>query len=109
MMRTRLITALGLGALLFGGAASAQEINIGVTMGTTGPGASMGIKYKNAFQLMPNTVGGVPVKYIILEDGSDPTAAAKNTRQLVAENHVDALMGAVSVPSTTQMALIAIG
>ena len=107
MMRTRLITALGLAALLFGAAASAQEINIGVTMGTTGPGASLGVNYKNAFQLMPNTVGGVPIKYIILEDGSDPTAAAKNARQLVAENHVDALMGAVSVPSTTQMALIA--
>jgi branched-chain amino acid transport system substrate-binding protein len=107
IMRARLITALGLAALLYGGGASAQEITIGVTMGTTGSGASMGINYKNAFQLMPNVIGGVPVKYIILEDSSDPTAAAKNARQLVTENHVDALMGAVSVPSTTQVALIA--
>jgi branched-chain amino acid transport system substrate-binding protein len=107
IMRAKLITALGLAALLCGGGASAQEITVGVTMGTTGPGASLGINYKNAFKLMPNVVGGVAVKYIILEDGSDPTAAAKNTRQLVTENRVDALMGAVSVPSTTQMALIA--
>lgn len=106
-MRARLFTVLGLAALLYGGGASAQEITIGVTMGTTGPGASLGINYKNAFQLMPNAIGGVPVKYIILEDGSDPTSAAKNARQLVTENHVDALMGAVSVPSTTQVALIA--
>jgi branched-chain amino acid transport system substrate-binding protein len=107
MMRARLTTALGLAALLYSGGASAQEITIGVTMGTTGPGASLGNNYKNAFQLMPNTIAGVAVKYIILEDGSDPTAAAKNVRQLVTENHVDALMGAVSVPATTQMALIA--
>ncbi len=106
-MRARLTTALGLATLLCGGGASASEIKIGVTMGATGPGASLGVNYKNAFQLMPATIAGVAVKYIILEDGSDPTAAAKNVRQLVTEDHVDALMGAVSVPSTTQMALIA--
>jgi branched-chain amino acid transport system substrate-binding protein len=106
-MRASLVTALGLAGLLWAGNASSQEITIGVTLGTTGPGASLGINYKNAFQLMPNAVDGVPIRYIILEDGSDPTAAAKNARQLVAENHVDALMGAVSVPSTTQVALIA--
>jgi branched-chain amino acid transport system substrate-binding protein len=106
-MRGKLIGALGLAALIVSGAAQAQEIKIGVTMGTTGPGASLGINYKNAFKLMPNTIAGVPVKYIILEDNSDPTQAAKNARQLVAEEHVDALIGAVSVPSTTQVALIA--
>lgn len=106
-MKAKMITALGLATLLYAGEALAQEITIGVTMGTTGPGASLGVNYKNAFQLMPNMVAGVPIKYIILEDGSDPTAAAKNVRQLVTENHVDALMGAVSVPASTQMALIA--
>ncbi len=106
-MRGRLIGAFWLAALVFGAAAHAQEINIGVTMGTTGPGASLGINYKNAFRLMPTTIAGVPVKYTILEDGSDPTQAAKNARQLVSEGHVDALIGAVSVPSTTQVALIA--
>ncbi len=106
-MKAKLTAALGLAALMCAGGALAQEITIGVTMGTTGPGASLGINYKNAFQLMPNAIAGVPVKYIILEDGSDPTAAAKNVRQLVTENHVDALMGAVSVPASTQMALIA--
>ena len=107
-MRARLIAALGLAALLCaGGGAVAQPITVGVTLGTTGPGASLGINYKNAFQVMPESVAGHPVKFIILEDGSDPTVAAKNTRQLVAEDHVDALMGAVSVPSTTQAALIA--
>lgn len=87
--------------------ALAQEVTIGVTMGATGPGASLGIHYKNAYQLMPNTLGGLPVKYIILEDNTDPTTAAKNARKLITEDKVDAVMGSVSVPSTTQIGLIA--
>ena len=105
MYRTLLLaTALTVG---IAGAAVAQEVTIGLTMGTTGPGASLGINYKNAFQLMPKTIGGLPVKFIILEDKSDPTEAAQNARQLITEDKVDAFMGSVSVPSTTQLAQIA--
>ncbi len=105
MYRTLLLaTALTAG---IAGAAVAQEVTIGLTMGTTGPGASLGINYKNAFQLMPKTIGGLPVKFIILEDKSDPTEAAQNARQLITEDKVDAFMGSVSVPSTTQLAQIA--
>jgi branched-chain amino acid transport system substrate-binding protein len=89
------------------GAAVAQELTVGVTLGATGPGASLGIHYKNAFQLMPKIAGGVPVKFIILEDNTDPTVAAKNARKLITEDKVDVLMGSVSVPSTTQVAQIA--
>lgn len=94
-------------ALVFAATAQAQEVTIGVTMGATGPGASLGIHYKNAFQLMPKTVGGVPVEFIILEDNTDPTTAAKNARKLITEDKVDAIMGSVSVPSTTQVGQIA--
>lgn len=87
--------------------AVAQDITVGVTMGATGPGASLGIHYKNAFQLMPKTLGGRPVKFIILEDKTDPAEAAKNARKLIGEDKVDAIMGSVSVPSTTQIAQIA--
>ncbi len=86
---------------------AADEITIGVTLGATGPGASLGIHYKNAFQLLPKTLGGEPVRYIILEDATDPTNAAKNARKLITEDKVDAIMGSVSVPSTTQVAQIA--
>jgi branched-chain amino acid transport system substrate-binding protein len=93
--------------MLLSGSVAAQEINIGFTMGTTGPGASLGVHYKNAFQLFPKTLGGQPVKYIMLEDATDATIAAKNARKLITEDKVDAIMGSVSVPSTTQVALIA--
>ncbi len=105
MYRTLLLaTALTVG---LAGAAVAQEVTIGLTMGTTGPGASLGVHYKNSFQLMPKTIGGYPVKFIMLEDKSDATEAAKNARQLITEDKVDALMGSVATPSTTQIAQIA--
>jgi len=94
-------------SVAFAGAAVAQEVTIGLTMGATGPGASLGIHYKNAFQLMPKTIGGQPVKFIILEDKTDATEAAKNARKLITEDKVDAFMGSVAVPSTTQLAQIA--
>ena len=91
----------------FAATALAQEVTIGFTMGTTGPGASLGIHYKNAFQLMPKTIGGYPVKFIMLEDKTDATEAAKNGRELITQDKVDAFMGSVAVPSTTQLAQIA--
>lgn len=83
------------------------EITVGVSLGITGPGASLGVHYRNAYQLMPKTLGNEPVRYIILDDGSDPTNAAKNARKLLAEDKVDALMGSNGVPSAVQMAQVA--
>ena len=95
-----LLAALG-GAM--SGAAQA-EIVVGVSLGITGPGASLGVHYRNAFQLMGKTLGGEPVRYVILDDGSDPTNAAKNARKLIAEEKADVLMGSNGVPSAVQMA-----
>lgn len=102
-MNRRFAAALLAGASL--AAASVQaEVTVGVTLGATGPGASLGIHYKNAFQLMPKTLGGQPVKYIILEDGSDATNAGKNARKLITEDKVDVVMGSNGVPSSLQIA-----
>ncbi len=87
--------------------AAAQEVTIGVTMGTRGPGASFGVAYSNAFKLMPKTIGGQPVKFIIYEDKADAAEAAKNARKLVTEDKVDVLMGSVSLLATTQVAQVA--
>jgi branched-chain amino acid transport system substrate-binding protein len=105
-MYRKMLLALAL-SVAFAATAVAQQVTIGLTMGTTGPGASLGINYRNAFDLMPKTIGGFPVKFIILEDKTDATEAAKNARELITEDKVDAFMGSVAVPSTTQLALIA--
>jgi branched-chain amino acid transport system substrate-binding protein len=101
-MKLRIVAA----ALAVGLAASAAhaEIVVGVSLGITGPGASLGVHYRNAFQLMGKTVGGEPVRFIILDDASDPTNAAKNARKLIAEDKADMLMGSNGVPSAVQMA-----
>jgi branched-chain amino acid transport system substrate-binding protein len=93
-------------ALIAGLAAASvnAEIVVGVSLGITGPGASLGVHYRNAFQLMPKTLGTEPVRYIILDDASDPTNAAKNARKLISEDKVDALMGSNGVPSAVQIA-----
>ncbi|MGQ0654485.1 MAG: ABC transporter substrate-binding protein [Betaproteobacteria bacterium] len=94
-------------ALLLGTNAVKAEITVGVSLGITGPGASLGVHYRNAYQLMPKTLGREPVKYIILDDGSDPTNASKNARKLITEDKVDVLMGSNGVPSAVQMAQVA--
>lgn len=88
-------------------AAANAEIVIGLSLGTTGPGASLGIPYKNALQLVPKTLGGEPVRYIVIDDESKPDNAAKNARKFVAEDKVDAMMGSTGVPSAVAMAQVA--
>ena len=52
-------------------AASAYaDINVGVLVSATGPAASLGIPEKNTFALMPTTIAGQKINYIILDDGS---------------------------------------
>ena len=105
-MKTLRSAALALTCTLAAATAGA-EITIGVSLGTTGPGASLGVPYKNAFQLIPKTLGGEPVRYIILDDESKPDNAAKNARKFVSEDKVDALMGSTGVPSAMAMAQVA--
>lgn len=105
-MNRRLTIALLAAGALAATAAQAQ-VTVGVTLGATGPGASLGVHYKNAFQLMPKVLGGQPVRYIILEDGSDATNAGKNARKLITEDKVDVVMGSNGVPSSLQIAQVA--
>lgn len=84
-------------------AATAQEIRIGLTGTFTGPNASVGIPYRNAAEIFPPTMGGVPVKWIVLDDGGDPTTALKNARRFVDEDKVDAIVGSTSTPSATAL------
>ena len=105
-MTPRLCAALAIATALATGTVRA-DVTVGVTLGATGPGASLGIHYKNAFQLMPKMLGGQPVRYIILEDGSDATNAGKNARKLITEDKVDVVMGSNGVPSSLQIAQVA--
>lgn len=93
--------ALFAGMLLAGYAAFAQaDIKIGVTLCTTGPAASLGIPVKRGLELLPHTIAGENIQWIILDDATDPTAASRNARKLVSEENVDLLVGSNVTPNS---------
>ena len=79
------------------------DVNDGVTVSATGPAASLGIPEKNTIALMPQTIGGQKVNYIVLDDASDPTLAVTNTRKLITESKVDILLGSTTTPNSLAM------
>lgn len=83
------------------------EIVVGVTVSATGPGSSLGTPIANAAKILPKTVGGEPVRYIVLDDASDPTAGTKAARKLAVEDKVDVLIGSSTLPSAIAQATVA--
>jgi len=103
MLQRKLVTALA-AAFSFGVAATAlADINVGVTVSATGPAASLGIPEKNTFDLLPTTIGGEKVNWIVLDDGSDTTKAVQNAKKLIGENKVDVLLGSTITPASLAM------
>jgi branched-chain amino acid transport system substrate-binding protein len=74
-----------------------------VTLSATGPAASLGIPEKNTVALLPTTIAGQKVNYLVLDDASDTTTAVKNTRKLMAENKVDVVIGSTTSPNSLAM------
>lgn len=96
--------ALALAAIgAFTGSAALADINVGVTVSATGPAASLGIPEKNTIALMPRTIAGEKVNYIVLDDASDTTNGVSNTRKLISENKVDIILGSSTTPVSLAM------
>jgi branched-chain amino acid transport system substrate-binding protein len=83
--------------------AALADITVGVTVSATGPAASLGIPEKNTVALMPRTIGGQKVNYIVLDDASDTTTAVSNTRKLISESKVDIILGSSTTPNSLAM------
>jgi len=79
------------------------DINVGVTLSATGPAASLGIPEKNTFELLPTTIAGQKVNWIVLDDASDTTKAVTNTKKLIAEDKVDVVVGSTITPNSLAM------
>ncbi|HVG05780.1 MAG TPA: ABC transporter substrate-binding protein [Burkholderiaceae bacterium] len=97
----KIIMALAAAAGISG--AAAQDIKVGVTLSATGPAASLGIPERNTFPLLPQTIGGKKVTYIVLDDASDTTTAVRNARKLISEDKVDVLVGSTVTPNSLAM------
>ena len=103
-LRHTLLAAIG---LAFAATAAQAEIKVGVVLSATGPAASLGIPEKNSISLLPTTIGGETVSYIVLDDASDTTTAVKNARKLVAEDKVDVIIGSTTSPASLAMVDVA--
>jgi branched-chain amino acid transport system substrate-binding protein len=95
------LLAVAAGAALWGNAVA--DINVGVTVSATGAAASLGIPEKNTLTLMPTTIAGKKVNYIVLDDASDTTSAVSNTRKLITEHKVDLIIGSTTTPNSLAM------
>jgi len=102
IIRKLAAVALATAALATSLAAQA-DITVGVTLSATGPAASLGIPEKNTIELMPRTIAGHKVNYIVLDDASDTTAAVANVRRLVTESKVDVIIGSTTTPNSLAM------
>jgi len=88
---------------LIGAGTARGDINVGVTLSATGPAASLGIPERNTFELLPTTIAGQKVNWIVLDDASDTTKAVTNTRKLIAEDKADVIIGSTITPNSLAM------
>ncbi|HUH87070.1 MAG TPA: ABC transporter substrate-binding protein [Pusillimonas sp.] len=99
--RTTLLAAsLALAAM----PAAHAELTVGVVLSLTGPASGLGIPVNTGFALWPETVGGEKVKFVTLDDASDPARAQRNAQRLISEDKVDVIIG-----SSTTTPAIAMG
>ncbi len=92
--------ALAALALALVAPAALAEIHIGVTLSTTGPGASLGIPAEQALKMWPAEMAGEKVRFTILNDTTDTTVATKNTQRLISEDKVDLIIGSSVTPTS---------
>jgi len=97
------IHALMAAVLAIASGSALADINVGVTVSATGPAASLGIPEKNTIALLPTTIAGQKVNYIVLDDGSDTTKAVSNTRKLLTEDKADVILGSTVTPNSLAM------
>ena len=99
----KLLKPVALATALLASLLAHADINVGVTVSATGPAASLGIPEKNTMALLPKTMGGQKVNYIVLDDASDTTAAVSNAKKLIAESKVDVVIGSSTTPNSLAM------
>lgn len=79
------------------------QIKIGLVLSLTGPAASLGIPARDTAAMLPTQIAGQQVQYIVLDDASDTTQAVQDTKKLIDEQHVDAIIGSSITPNTLAM------
>lgn len=93
-----------------GGGSPTGDIVIGVDIEMSGPAAVQGTAYKNAVELVRdqiNEAGGVngrKIKLVIQDNKSDPTESLQVAKNMITNDHVVAIVGGGSSPTTLSLA-----
>jgi len=88
----------------------AADLKVGLSVALSGPNSSLGIPYSKGMQAAlayKPEVNGRKIQLVVLDDGSDPSAAGRNARKLIEEEKCDVIMGTSGVPSALAMAQVA--
>jgi len=91
--RLKLCLAASIALSCLGFGAAQAQVTIGITEPLTGPAAVLGTGSADALQLAPTQVNGVTIKFIVLDDATDTTRAVTNVKQLIDQDHADAIIG----------------
>ncbi len=102
-IRNAAFALLAVAAPLAAARADDAPIHVGVIASMTGPAASLGIPQRNSIALLPTTVAGRKVEWLILDDGTDASRAVADARKLIDESNVDALVGSSATPGSAAM------
>jgi ABC-type branched-subunit amino acid transport system substrate-binding protein len=85
---------------------SETEIKLGQTMPYSGPASGYGVigRVEAAYYQMINAKGGIhgrTIKFISLDDGYSPPKAVEQTRKLVEDDEVFAMVGSLGTPTNS--------
>ncbi|WP_298018683.1 ABC transporter substrate-binding protein [uncultured Castellaniella sp.] len=109
-LRTLTAAAAAVGAMAMAPGAHAADYKVGFITSLSGPVSSLGIPYdkgiKAAYEFQ-SKVDGRKVELIKLDDGSNPSTAARNARKLINEDKVDAIIGTAGSPGALAIAAVA--
>ncbi|WP_239025289.1 ABC transporter substrate-binding protein [Rhodoligotrophos defluvii] len=79
---------------------AAAQVKVGVIVSATGPGASVGVTQQRTVPILPKTLGGKSVDYILLDDASDTSTAVKHAQKLITKDKVDVIVGPSLTPNS---------
>ena len=105
-MRMSLKTVLLSGAIALAAGSAGAQVKIGVVDSASGPVSSIGIPYNKgiaAAMVNGGVIDGQKFTVINIDDTSDPAVAARATRKLIEEDHVDLVMGSAGTPASIAM------
>jgi branched-chain amino acid transport system substrate-binding protein len=91
-------TILAAAVAILASKAVIADITIGVSLPLSGPASGLGIPMKNQIALWPQSIAGEKLKFIVLDDATDPTNGVKNARRFATEDKVDLIVGSAATP-----------